>query len=70
MIYSLVITAVENQVNPYMYFMYVLEKMKDMDLNNQETIRELLPYSNKLRDYTKILSKSEITQILKQNDMG
>lgn len=43
MIYSLVITAVENQVNPYMYFMYVLEKMKDMDLNDQEAIRELLP---------------------------
>lgn len=69
MIYSLVITAVENQVNPYMYFMYVLEKMKDMGLNDQETIRELLPYSKKLPEYTKILSKREIKQILKQNDM-
>ena len=42
---------------------------KSLDLNDQEAIRELLPYSKKLPDYTKILSKREIKQILKQNDM-
>lgn len=70
MIYSLVITAIENRIQPYMYFMYVLEKMKDMDLGDQQAIRELLPYSPSLPEYTKILSKKEIQKILKQNDMA
>ena len=69
MIYSLVITAIENKVNPYMYFLYTLEKMKDMDIGDEKALRELLPYSKSLPEYTKILSKREIKKILKQNDM-
>lgn len=69
MIYSLVITAVENKVQPYMYFMYIFEKLKEMDLTDRKSLRELLPYSKSLPDYTKILSKKEIQKILKQNDM-
>ena len=69
MIYSLVITAIENKVNPYMYFLYTLEKMKDMDIGDEKALSELLPYSNSLPEYTKILSKREIKKILKQNDM-
>ena len=69
MIYSMVITAIENRVHPYMYFMHVLDKMKDIDLEDKEAIRELLPYSKTLPEYTKILSKNEIKKILKQNDM-
>lgn len=69
MIYSLVITAIENKVNPYMYFQYILERIKDMDINDHEALKELLPYSKSLPEYTKILSKQEIKKILKQNDM-
>lgn len=69
MIYSLVITAIENKVNPYMYFSYTLERMKDMDIGDEKALRELLPYSKSLPEYTKILSKREIKKILKQNDM-
>ena len=43
--------------------------MKDMDITDKELIRELLPYSQSLPEYTKILSKNEIKKILKQNDM-
>lgn len=69
MIYSLVITAIENRIHPYLYFTYILEKLSNMDLGNEEELRKLLPYSKELPEHTKILSKSEIEKILKQNDM-
>lgn len=68
-IYSMVITAIENRVQPYMYFMYIFERMKDMDLSDKESLKELLPYNPSLPDYTRILSKNEIKKIIKQNDM-
>ena len=43
--------------------------MKDMDIVDEKALRELLPYSKSLPEYTKILSKREIKKILKQNDM-
>lgn len=52
-----------------MYFLYTLEKMKGMDIGDEKALRELLPYSKSLPEYTKILSKREIKKILKQNDI-
>ncbi len=66
-IYSLVITCEQNGINPYMYFMYLFQTMPNLDLNNKEQLRKLLPYSKQLPDYTKILSKQEIKQILSEH---
>lgn len=39
MIYSLVITIAENKVQPYMYFMYIFEKSKEMDLTDGKSLK-------------------------------
>lgn len=63
-IYSLAITCEENGVNPYMYFMHLFKEMPDMDLKDKDALRKLLPYSEELPHYTKILSRKEIQKIL------
>jgi transposase len=64
LIYSLVITCIENRVQPYMYFSYLLEKLPNMDIGDEEALRKLLPYSSELPEYTRILSKRKIKGIL------
>lgn len=66
LIYSIVITCVQNNINPYMYLMYLFEELPNMDLNDADALRKYLPYSNQLPDYTRIMSKSEIKAILKE----
>lgn len=39
MIYSLVITIAENKVQSYMYFMYIFEKSKEMDLTDGKSLK-------------------------------
>lgn len=63
-IYSLVITCIENKRNPYMYLTHVFENLPNIDLNNEVELRKYLPYSQELPDYTRTLSKSEIRAIL------
>ena len=70
MIYSIVITAVLNRVQPYMYFMHILEQLPNMDLKDKEALRAIVPYSSSLPEYTKIMSQKQIDKILKQNDMS
>ena len=65
-IYSLVITCEQNDINPYMYFMHLFKKMPDMNLNDKEQLRILLPYSKQLPSYTKVLSKQEMKQLLSE----
>ena len=64
-IYSMVITCEQNGINPYMYFMYLFETMPDMDLDDKEQLRKLLPYSKKLPEYTRTMSQKEMKRILK-----
>lgn len=64
-IYSMVITCEQNGINPYMYFMYLFETMPDMDLDDKEQLRKLLPYSDDLPEYTRTMSQKEMKQILK-----
>lgn len=70
LIYSMIITCLENRIQPYMYFTYILEKLANMDLTNEDELRELLPYSDTLPNSTKIMSKKEIDRLLKQNDQS
>ena len=66
LIYSIVITCVQNNINPYMYLMYLFEELPNMDLSDADTLRKYLPYSNELPEYTRIMSKSKIKAILKE----
>lgn len=65
-IYSLVITCIENRINPYMYFTHLFENLPNMDLTDKAALRQLLPYSESLPDYTRILTKKEIKAILSE----
>lgn len=65
-IYSLMLTCKENRINPYMYLMYIFEKLPNIDLTDREELRKLLPYSETLPKYTKVLTKKEIKEIMNQ----
>ncbi len=47
-IYSIVESAKENGLNPYSYLQYLFEKLPNIDIEDQSTIDELLPWSNAL----------------------
>lgn len=47
-IYSLVETAKGNNLNPFKYLEYLLDKLPNIDLNNQEEIDALLAWNIKL----------------------
>lgn len=66
MIYSLVISCIENKQNPYMYFTHLFENLPNIDLTNKEALRKYLPYSNELPQYIRTLSKNEIKAILNE----
>lgn len=66
MIYSIMITCIENNQNPYMYFTHLFENLPKEDLTNETSLRKYLPYSHELPDYTRTLSKQEIRAILKE----
>lgn len=67
-IYSIMITCIENKINPYMYFTHLFENLPNMDLTDINALRKLLPYSGELPDYTRILTQKEIKAIL--SDQG
>ena len=66
MIYSLVISCIENKQNPYMYFTHLFENLPKLDLTNKEELRKYLPYNRELPSYIRTLSKSEIKAILNE----
>lgn len=65
-IYSLVITCIENNINPYMYFYHIFEILPNIDISDKNALRKLLPYSKELPKSTKTLTKSEIRKILEE----
>lgn len=65
-IYSLVITCIENNINPYMYFYHIFETLPNIDTKDTLELRKLLPYSKELPKSTKTLTKSEIRKILEE----
>lgn len=50
-IYSIVETAKENELNPFHYLMYVLEQLSWIDVSNPAAIKNLLPWSPTLPDH-------------------
>lgn len=64
LIYSLLVSCIENKRNPYMYFTYLFEELPNTNMESEAELRKYLPYSEHLPDYTKTLSKSELKAIL------
>jgi len=48
-IYSIVETAKENGLNPFMYLVYVFEKLPNIDTQNPIALDQLLPWSNTVK---------------------
>lgn len=65
-IYSLMITATENGLNPYMYFMHIFKELPNLDLDNPDVLKSYLPYSDELPSWTKKMNNSEARKILKE----
>lgn len=66
MIYSLVISCIENKQNLYMYFTHLFENLPKLDLTNKEELRKYLTYSREPPSYIRTLSKSEIKATLNE----
>jgi transposase len=47
-IYSIVESAKENGLNPYSYLQYLFEKLPNVDIQDQDAVDELLPWSSAL----------------------
>jgi transposase len=45
MIYSLVETAKENGINPYIYLTFLLEQLPNIDVKDHDALDKLLPWS-------------------------
>lgn len=57
-IYSIIETAKENQLNPYQYLTYILEKLPNVDVTNVHILDDLLPWSPNLPDTCRVPNKS------------
>lgn len=53
-IYSVVETAKENGLNPLEYLIYLFEKLPNMNVNDMESIDEILPWSDTLPDACRV----------------
>ncbi len=49
-LYSIVVSAIENELLPFEYLSYLLDQLRRIDLNDKEAINNLLPYSEQLPD--------------------
>lgn len=64
MIYSLVISCIENKQNPYMYFTHLFENLPKLDLTRRT--KKVSAIQSRLPSYIRILSKNEIKAILNE----
>lgn len=64
LIYSLLVSCIENKRDPYMYFTYLFEELPNVNMGSEAELRKYLPYSEHLPGYTRTLSKSELRAIL------
>jgi transposase len=56
-IYSIVETAKENDLNPYYYLRYLFEMLPNIDTTNDSILDKLLPWSKTLPIYCKVFNK-------------
>lgn len=51
--YSIIVTAKENNLNPFEYLKYLFETMPNVDITKEEELNKLLPWSKELPDKCK-----------------
>uniref|UniRef100_A0A1S2LIE4 Transposase n=1 Tax=Anaerobacillus isosaccharinicus TaxID=1532552 RepID=A0A1S2LIE4_9BACI len=56
-IYSIVETAKENQLNPLNYLTYLFEHLPQIDLDDQEALDQFLPWSKSIPNECRIPAK-------------
>lgn len=64
-IYSLLLSAEENKLSAYMYMTYILERLPNINPENEEELRKLLPYHEGLPTYLRQLTSKEIKELKK-----
>ena len=57
-IYSIVESAKENGLNPFNYLQYLFERMPNIDIQDQDAIDELLPWSSTLPNECRVKNKA------------
>nr|WP_157184227.1 IS66 family transposase [Evansella cellulosilytica] len=57
LIYSVVETAKENNLNPYAYLKYLFEELPNIDLTDSDTLKKYLPWSETIPEGCRIPSK-------------
>lgn len=55
--YRIIQTAKENNLNPFAYLAYVLERLPNIDINDPVAVDELLPWSPALSEHCRACSK-------------
>lgn len=58
-IYSIIETAKENGLNPFLYLTYLFETLPNMDINQKEMLDRLLPWSTSIPTGCLILKKNK-----------
>lgn len=53
-----------------MYLMYLFETLPHTDLTDKEALKKLLPYSEELPSYVKMMSKKQIRQVLEEEELS
>lgn len=51
--YSLIVTAKENEMKPYDYLKYLFERLPEIDLNNELELEEIMPWSQTIPEKIK-----------------
>ncbi|CQR46243.1 Transposase IS66 family protein [Paraliobacillus sp. PM-2] len=57
LIYSVVETSKENNLNPYAYLKYLFEELPNVDLTDPNEIQKYLPWSGELPEACRVPSK-------------
>ena len=57
-VYSIIETAKENGLKPFEYIKYLLEKLPNLDVKDQNVLDSLLPWSTQLPAFCRVVNKS------------
>ena len=56
--YSLIVTAKENKLKPYDYLKYIFEKLPNIDLDDEEALDKIMPWSTNIPEEIKSPKKA------------
>ena len=56
--YSLIVSAKENKLKPYDYLKYIFEKLPNIDLDDEEALDKIMPWSTNIPEEIKSPKKA------------